>query len=72
MSNNNESSPFLRKDIYIFGRNLNEIPCFRNSLLYGISSGLGVGLGTFLFTSNGRKALHYGFGSYLGVTWIYW
>lgn len=65
-------SPFLKKDIYFLGKNLNEIPCFRNSLLYGISSGLVGGFGTFLLTSRGARALNVGFGSYLGVTWFYW
>uniref|UniRef100_A0A8D8TEI3 Cytochrome c oxidase assembly protein COX20, mitochondrial n=1 Tax=Cacopsylla melanoneura TaxID=428564 RepID=A0A8D8TEI3_9HEMI len=71
MSDKTEN-PFLKKDIYFMGRNLNEIPCFRNSFLYGISTGLGVGFGTFLLTSNGFRSFKYGFGSYLGMTWLYW
>lgn len=34
-----------RKHFYLFGRDVSEIPCFRNSFLYGIGSGVGVGLG---------------------------
>jgi cytochrome c oxidase assembly protein subunit 20 len=36
-----------RKNLTIFGRNVSEMPCFRNSFLYGIGSGLGMGLGKF-------------------------
>lgn len=34
-----------RKHLYILGRDVSEIPCFRNSFLYGISGGFGMGLG---------------------------
>ena len=34
-----------RKHLYVFGRDVSEIPCFRNSFLYGISGGFGLGLG---------------------------
>lgn len=34
-----------RKHLFILGRDVSEIPCFRNSFLYGISGGFGMGLG---------------------------
>lgn len=36
-----------RKHLVIFGRDVSEIPCFRNSFLYGIGSGIGTGLGKY-------------------------
>lgn len=50
------------------------IPCMRNSLMYGISGGLGVGLAHFLFTSNVSRSTNLGMGSYIFVllgTWSY-
>lgn len=34
-----------RKHLLLFGRDVSEIPCFRNSFLYGIGGGVGTGLG---------------------------
>ncbi|KAI4479321.1 hypothetical protein M0804_011106 [Polistes exclamans] len=61
-----------RKEIILFGRNILEIPCFRNSFLYGISSGVGGGLLGFLFTSRPKFAMHCAMGTYFNVTIIYW
>lgn len=61
-----------RKEIILFGHNILEIPCFRNSFLYGISSGIGGGLLGFLFTSRPKFAMHCGMGTYFNVTIVYW
>jgi hypothetical protein len=34
-----------RKHLFIMGRDVAEMPCFRNSFLYGIGGGIGLGLG---------------------------
>ena len=34
-----------RRHLHIFGRDVSEIPCFRNSFLYGIGGGFGSALG---------------------------
>lgn len=34
-----------RKHLFILGRDVSEMPCFRNSFLYGIGGGFGTGLG---------------------------
>ncbi|KAF7385782.1 hypothetical protein V1477_001616 [Vespula maculifrons] len=49
-----------------------EIPCFRNSFLYGISSGIGGGLLAFLFTSRPKLAMHCAMTTYFNVTIAYW
>ncbi|KAL2731430.1 hypothetical protein V1478_004975 [Vespula squamosa] len=49
-----------------------EIPCFRNSFLYGISSGIGGGLLAFLFTSRPKLAMHCAMATYFNVTIGYW
>uniref|UniRef100_A0A0B7BVM3 Cytochrome c oxidase assembly protein COX20, mitochondrial n=1 Tax=Arion vulgaris TaxID=1028688 RepID=A0A0B7BVM3_9EUPU len=49
-----------------------KIPCMRNSLLNGISGGLGVGLSYFLFTSNVSKATNWGTGGFLLVLYTTW
>ncbi|XP_035740438.1 cytochrome c oxidase assembly protein COX20, mitochondrial-like [Vespa mandarinia] len=61
-----------RKPVIIFGRNIAEIPCFRNSFLYGISSGIGGGLLAFLFTSRPKLAMHCTMATYFNVTIGYW
>jgi cytochrome c oxidase assembly protein subunit 20 len=37
-----------RKHLNIFGRDVSEIPCFRDSFLWGIGGGVGTGLGKIL------------------------
>ncbi|KAH7939677.1 hypothetical protein HPB52_015814 [Rhipicephalus sanguineus] len=43
-----------RKPVTFMGRNIEEIPCFRSSLMTGILSGLGIGIGTFFLTKTGE------------------
>ncbi|XP_055375625.1 cytochrome c oxidase assembly protein COX20, mitochondrial [Condylostylus longicornis] len=61
-----------RKGLIIFGRDVQQIPCFRNSFLYGISGGIGVGILTFLGTSRAKLATHVGFSTFFCSTLIYW
>ncbi|XP_030370462.1 cytochrome c oxidase assembly protein COX20, mitochondrial [Scaptodrosophila lebanonensis] len=60
------------KSFIIFGRDIAQIPCFRNSFLYGISGGIGIGLLTFLGTSRPHFSTHVGFGSFFCGTIVYW
>ncbi|KAH8417650.1 hypothetical protein KR222_003615, partial [Zaprionus bogoriensis] len=60
------------QSLYIFGRDVSQIPCFRNSFLYGISGGIGVGVLTFLGTSRPHLSTHVGFGSFMCGTMVYW
>lgn len=58
--------------VFIFGVDVSKIPCFRTSFLTGISSGVGIGLVNFLFTSNGLKSFNRGVYGYAGITFITW
>ncbi|XP_066943159.1 cytochrome c oxidase assembly protein COX20, mitochondrial [Macrobrachium rosenbergii] len=60
------------KSTSVFGRDLSKIPCFRNTFLYSISSGIGSGLAYFMLTSKTRQASHVGVGAYCVVTLGYW
>ncbi|XP_075224472.1 cytochrome c oxidase assembly factor COX20 lethal (3) 87Df isoform X1 [Lycorma delicatula] len=57
---------------YLFGRDVTQIPCFRNSFLYGVYSGLGLGLSYFMFTSKVRNAVVVGYSSFFLTTLSYW
>ncbi|KAJ3626821.1 hypothetical protein MTP99_017289 [Tenebrio molitor] len=61
-----------RYSLMIFGRDVSKIPCFRNSILYGIYSGLGLGLAHFMFKSRPMAACNFAVYSFSGVTLIYW
>ncbi|XP_062548918.1 cytochrome c oxidase assembly protein COX20, mitochondrial [Armigeres subalbatus] len=65
-----ESPP--ERGIVLFGKDLSQIPCFRNSFLYGISIGIGVGFLAFLKTSRPQLSSHIGFGTFSGTTLCYW
>ncbi|XP_076163282.1 cytochrome c oxidase assembly factor COX20 lethal (3) 87Df [Ptiloglossa arizonensis] len=54
-----------------FGFQIIETQCQRDSLLYGISSGVTGGLIGFLFTSHPRKSMYIGMGCYALTTLIY-
>lgn len=56
----------------LFGRDVSKIPCFRNTLLYGISGGLGMGLGYFLFTSKVHSSCNFAVLSYFLIATGYW
>ncbi|XP_071454587.1 cytochrome c oxidase assembly protein COX20, mitochondrial [Hetaerina americana] len=66
------STPENSNKILLFGRDLESIPCFRSSLLYGISGGIGAGLVYFMFTSKTRIASHVAVSSFCGITLTYW
>lgn len=51
---------------------MSEIPCFRNSYLYGLSGGIGIGLLTFMGTSRSMFSMHVGFSSFVVGTMSYW
>ncbi|XP_014251362.1 cytochrome c oxidase protein 20 homolog [Cimex lectularius] len=53
-------------------RSFADIPCYKNSLLYGISSGIGGGLIYFLFTSKVKHACHASIATHTVVTLSYW
>lgn len=56
----------------IFGHDLANMPCFRQTFLYSISSGIGSGLLYFMLTSKAKRATHVAFGTYTVVTLGYW
>lgn len=56
----------------IFGRDVSQIPCFRNSFLYGITGGLSLGLVNFLFTSKTLKSVNFSVYSFSMITIGYW
>lgn len=72
MWNENEFMYFAGQSFFIFGRDVAQIPCFRNSFLYGISGGIGVGVLAFLGTSRPHLATHIGFGTFFCGTMVYW
>ncbi|XP_028162050.1 cytochrome c oxidase assembly protein COX20, mitochondrial [Ostrinia nubilalis] len=61
-----------KKGLMFMGRDLSKIPCFRESFLYGIASGVGVGLAAFLKTSKPMMSQHIGFGTFTVSTLVYW
>lgn len=61
-----------KKGLTIFGRDVSKIPCFRNSFLYGIGSGIGIGFGAFLKTSKPLLSQHIAVGSFTVITLVYW
>ncbi|XP_075974341.1 cytochrome c oxidase assembly factor COX20 lethal (3) 87Df [Anticarsia gemmatalis] len=61
-----------KKGLVIFGRDVSQIPCFRESFLYGIASGVGVGIAAFLKTSRPMFSQHVGVGTFSLTTMIYW
>lgn len=56
----------------LFGRDISQIPCFRNSYLYGISGGIGCGLLYFLLTSRVKASMDFGVASFAVITLSYW
>lgn len=62
----------ILKGFILFGRDVSKIPCFRNSFYYGITSGLVLGLGHFMITSQPRKSTNFGMYSFTLVTLAYW
>ncbi|KAI5635558.1 hypothetical protein NE865_11732 [Phthorimaea operculella] len=58
--------------LVIFGRDVSKIPCFRESFLYGIASGVGMGIGAFVKTSKPMLSQHVGFGTFCMSTLLYW
>ncbi|CAD7078868.1 unnamed protein product [Hermetia illucens] len=60
------------KSLYIFGRNVAEIPCFRSSFLYGIGGGFVGGAVSFLATSRTALSTNIGFATFFCGTIFYW
>ncbi|XP_055712754.1 cytochrome c oxidase assembly protein COX20, mitochondrial [Phlebotomus papatasi] len=60
------------KSLMIFGRDVSQIPCFRQSFLYGISGGIAAGFATFLFTSRTRLSSHAAVAFFCFTTLGYW
>lgn len=54
------------------GRDLSKIPCFRESFLSGIATGIGVGLAAFVKTSKPMISQHIGFGTFFTSTLVYY
>ncbi|XP_044731831.1 cytochrome c oxidase assembly protein COX20, mitochondrial [Chrysoperla carnea] len=60
------------KSLYLFGRDVSKIPCFRSSFLYGMGGGFGIGLMSFMITSKPRLSTHVGFSGFAVTTLSYW
>ncbi|XP_014474273.1 PREDICTED: cytochrome c oxidase protein 20 homolog isoform X1 [Dinoponera quadriceps] len=60
------------KEVILFGRDIRKVPCFKNSILFGIYSGLATGLATFMFTSRVKLASNVAMGSYVSVALGYY
>lgn len=60
------------KAVMLFGRDIRKVPCFKQSMLNGIYSGLAAGLATFMFTSRAKLATNVALGSYMSVVVTYW
>ncbi|XP_011869856.1 PREDICTED: cytochrome c oxidase protein 20 homolog [Vollenhovia emeryi] len=60
------------KAVVLFGRDIRKIPCFKQSMLYGIYGGVAAGLATFMFTSRARLSTNVAMGSYMSVVLVYW
>ncbi|OQV18310.1 hypothetical protein BV898_07703 [Hypsibius exemplaris] len=56
----------------VMGRRPVEIPCFRDSFMYGILGGLGIGLGFSLATSRVGRACDVAVASFSGITITNW
>lgn len=56
----------------IFGRDVSKIPCFRESFLNGIATGIGCGLAAFIKTSKPMLSQHIGVGMFSITTLVYW
>ncbi|XP_037085751.1 cytochrome c oxidase assembly protein COX20, mitochondrial-like isoform X2 [Pollicipes pollicipes] len=61
-----------KREVTLHGRKLSNIPCFRQTYLYGIGSGMVAGLTYFMLTSRPRTASHVAFGSFFTVSLSYW
>ncbi|CAH0714493.1 unnamed protein product, partial [Brenthis ino] len=61
-----------KEGLVIFGRDISKIPCFRESFMYGIASGIGVGLASFIKTSKPLMSQHVGVGTFAITTLVYW
>ncbi|KAG5888298.1 hypothetical protein JTB14_006683 [Gonioctena quinquepunctata] len=67
-----EEEDSKEKTLFLFGRDISKIPCFRNSLLYGIGGGLSFGLARFMFTSQSLKSVNFAVYSFSLITMAYW
>ncbi len=67
-----QEDELLKRELILFGKDIGHIPCFRNSFLYGITSGFGAGIVTFALSSKVPTATKTGFYTYVGVTLLYW
>ncbi|XP_039285385.1 cytochrome c oxidase assembly protein COX20, mitochondrial-like [Nilaparvata lugens] len=72
MADDDAGGYYEEKPLMFFGRDVSKIPCFRNSFLYGLTSGLFGGLGYFMFTSKIPQSYRFGATTYLAVTIGYW
>ncbi|XP_042864343.1 cytochrome c oxidase assembly protein COX20, mitochondrial-like [Penaeus japonicus] len=61
-----------KNEATLMGRNLSEMPCFRQTFLYSITSGLGSGLANFMLTSRVQRSVQVGLAVYTCMTLGYW
>ncbi|XP_038214885.1 cytochrome c oxidase assembly protein COX20, mitochondrial [Zerene cesonia] len=61
-----------KQGLVLFGRDLSKIPCFRESFLTGIATGIGIGFASFMKTSKPLLSQHVGVGAFATTTLVYW
>ncbi|GFZ52380.1 hypothetical protein JCM24511_10153 [Saitozyma sp. JCM 24511] len=52
--------------------NIGQIPCARNSLLYGIAGGAGVGAVRFISSRRAKLASNWAVGAFVGISIVQW
>ncbi|XP_063987205.1 cytochrome c oxidase assembly protein COX20, mitochondrial [Diachasmimorpha longicaudata] len=57
-----------KQSLVLFGRDMTKIPCFKQSFINGILSGVGAGILVFMFTSKPKLASHSMVGTFGVVT----
>ncbi|XP_015116057.1 cytochrome c oxidase assembly protein COX20, mitochondrial [Diachasma alloeum] len=57
-----------KQSLVIFGHDMTKVPCFKQSCINGILSGVGAGIVIFMFTSRIGLATHSAMGTFGAVT----
>ncbi|KAK8398074.1 hypothetical protein O3P69_003770 [Scylla paramamosain] len=61
-----------KREVKLMGRNMSQMPCFRETFLYSVSSGLAAGFLHFMLTSRVQRSAHLAMATYGCVTLGYW
>jgi len=72
LSDNERQLEEYERKLVLFGTDVGSIPCYRNTFLYGLTSGFAGGIAHFAFFSRISNATRFGVYSFVGVTLSYW